>query len=115
MNQERDSGLEALFAAAPRAASSAAFVTGVMREIDRRRRRMVLGWIAAGLIITLLAWWASAPIMSTFELASRLMPDSLIALDSELLSQLLAPVNSVTGVLGLVFLFVWYVLRKVRN
>lgn len=115
MKDDRDPGLQALFDAAPRATADDAFVEGLMRQIDRQRQRTVLAWILAALAMLPIGWWVSGPVVRTVELAARLMPDSLINVESAWLEQLVAPINSVTGVLGLVFLFVWWASRKARN
>lgn len=115
MKDQRDPVLQALFDAAPRASAGADFVAGVMRDIDRQRRRALIGWLALALALVPVGWWLSAPVIGTLEIAARLMPDSLIDIETAWLDQLLAPVNSVTGILGLLFLFVWVVVRKRRS
>ena len=115
MTDEKDPGLRALFDAAPRATGNDAFVAGVMRQIDRQRQRTVLAWIIAGLAMLPISCGVSGPVIKIAELASRLMPDSLIHVETAWLEQMVAPINSVTGVLGLVFLLVGWATRKTRN
>jgi hypothetical protein len=114
MTYDSDPVLQALFDAAPRATADDAFVSHVMRQIDRQRQRTVFAWIIAGVAMLPIGWWLSGPIVKSIELAARLMPDSLISIETVWLEHMLAPVNSVTGVVGLVFLFVWWLVRKVR-
>ena len=115
MTDQRDPGLQALFDAAPAAPASDAFVRQVMADIDRLRRRTVVGWILAGVLLAPVAWWLTRPVISAFYLAAKLMPDSLFTIETAWLEQLLAPVNSVTGVAGLLFLAGWLFFRKIRN
>jgi hypothetical protein len=49
------------------------------------------------------------------ELVSQLLPDSLITVEEEWLAQLLAPVNSVAGVVGLAVLGAWLAYRKLSS
>ena len=114
MTDESDPGRQALCDAAPRATAAVRFVENVMRQIDRQRQRTVFAWILAGLALLPIGWWLSGPVVNTVEIAARLMPDSLITVETAWLEHMLAPINSVTGVVGLVFLFVWWLVRKAR-
>ena len=112
MTDDKDPALQALFDAAPTAAPSYAFVEQVMSDIDRQRRKTVAGWVLAAVLMVPVAWWLSGPVVSTLSLAAQLMPDSLITFENDMLEKVMAPVNSVTGVAGLLFLLVWKVYRK---
>jgi hypothetical protein len=46
-------------------------------------------------------------------LAAQLMPDSLVDIEADWLAQIVAPINSVTGIAGLIFLAVWWFYRKI--
>jgi hypothetical protein len=115
MTDARDRGLQALFDAAREMTADEPFIAEVMADIDRLRRRTIIGWIVAGLLLASLAWWLSVPLMSTIDLASQLLPDALITVEGEWVGQLLAPINSVAGVLGLVFLGTWITYRKIST
>ena len=113
MTNDRDPVLQALFDAAPQAPRSYAFVEQVMADIDRQRRRTIAGWIVAAILLVPFAWWLSGPVVSTLNVATQLMPESLITIESGLLEQVLAPINSVAGAAGLLFFGVWWFYRKV--
>ena len=113
MTDDRDPMLQALFDAAPRASADSQFVARIMADIDRQRRKTILGWVAAAILLVPVAWWISGPVVMTLNLASQLMPNSLVEFESDLITQLLAPINSVTGVAGLLFLAGWWFYRKV--
>ena len=115
MTDAKDPGLQALFDAARQVTSDEPFIARVMADINRLRRRTIIGWIIAGLLLASLAWWLSVPLMNTIDLASQLLPDSLITIEGEWMGQLLAPINSVAGVLGLVFLGAWITYRKIST
>jgi hypothetical protein len=113
MTDDRDPGLQALFDAAPRASANSEFVSCVMADIDRQRHKTILGWIAAAVLLVPVIWWITGPVVTTLNLAAQLMPDSLIEIETNWLSQLLAPVNSVAGIAGFLFLAGWYFYRKI--
>ena len=104
MTNDRDPRLMALFESAAVVAENDDFVTRVMADIDGARRRTVIGWIVAGLLFTPLVWWLSGPVTDALVVVGELLPDSLFTIEQELLAKLLAPVNSVAGVVGLLFL-----------
>ena len=108
MTDDRDPGLQALFDAAPRASANSEFVARVMADIDRQRHKTILGWLAAAVLLVPVIWWLTGPVLTTLNLATQLMPDSLIEI-----AQIVAPINSVTGVAGLLFLAGWLFYRKI--
>ena len=113
MTDERDPGLQALFDVAPRAADNDAFVARVMADIEGMRRKTVAGWAVAGIVLAPVAWWLSTPVISAVNLATRLMPESLVTIESAWMEQLFAPINSVAGAAGIIFLGVWWFYRKI--
>ncbi len=115
MTDERDPGIQALFDSASRVGEDDAFIARAMAEIDGTRHRTVIGWIIFGVIMAPVAWWLSEPIMSTFDLAAQLLPDRLVAVEHDWAAQLLAPVNSVAGIMGLAFLGAWMAFRKISS
>jgi hypothetical protein len=115
MTDERVPGLQAMFDAARKETADEAFVARVMAEVEKGQRRTVIGWIIAGLLLAPVAWWLSTPLIGMVELASQLLPDSLITVEEEWLAQLLAPVNSIAGVVGLAVLGAWLAYRKISS
>lgn len=113
MKDDRDPGLQALFDAAPRASESGAFVARVVADIDRQRQRTILGWVAGAVLLVPVIWWFTGPVVATLDLATQLMPASLVDIETDWLAQLLAPINSVAGVAGLLFLAGWMFFRKI--
>jgi len=115
MTGDRDPGLQALFDAAPRASANSEFVARVVADIDRQRHKTILGWLAAGVLLVPVIWWLTGPVVSTLNLATQLMPDSLIEIETNWLAQIVAPINSVTGAAGLLFLAGWLLYRKISS
>ena len=113
MTHDRDPRLQALIDAAPRASAAGQFVAEAMTIIDRERRKTIYGWLAAAVLLVPVIWWLSEPVVTTLNFASQLMPKSIVEFETEFFAQALAPINSVMGVAGLLFLGVWMFYRKV--
>jgi len=113
MTDAPDTRLQAIFDAAREGTADETFVAQVMADIDKIQQRTVIGWVVGGLLLAPVAWWLSTPLLSVIDLASQLMPDSLIAVEEQWLAQILAPVNGVSGIVGLTFLAGWWFYRKI--
>ena len=107
-----DPRLQALFAQAEQALDRDAFRRDVMARIDRGRHHLLLVWAALSIVgIVALALLAS-PVLTAIEMASNLLPVSLVDIETRWLQQLFAPINSVAagialGVLGIRKFFRW--------
>jgi hypothetical protein len=116
MTDDRNPGLQALFDAARPAEADSAFVARVMAKIENDRRRTVFSWAAGGLLLLPIAWWLTGPVMKIFNLAAQLMPDTLIEVEpTSLMAQLTAPINSISFVVGMVFLVAFRFFWKLRS
>jgi hypothetical protein len=116
MTDARDPGLQALFDAAREDTANEAFVARVMAEVEKGQRLTILRWVIGGVLLAPVAWWLSTPLLGAVDLATQLLPDTLIAVEEEQwLAQLLAPVNSVAGIVGLAFLGAWMAYRKISS
>ena len=115
MTDARDPGLQAMFDSAREDTADEAFVARVMGDVEKGQRRTIISWIVAGLLLAPVAWWLATPLLGAIGLATRLLPDTLITVEEGLLAQLLAPVNSVAGAVGLAFLGVWAAYRKIKS
>lgn len=116
MTDDRIPGLQALFDAARSTDANTAFVEQVMADIEKDRRRTVFGWIGAGLLLVPVVWWLTGPVMNIFNLAAQLMPDTLFEVEpTSLMAQLTAPINSISFVVGMVFLVVFRFFWKLRS
>jgi len=115
MTDARDPGLQALFDAAREDTVNEAFVARVMADIEKGQRLTIFSWVIAGLLLVPVAWWLSTPLLGAVDLATQLLPDTLIAVEEGFLAQLLAPVNSIAGVVGLTFVGAWAAYRKISS
>ena len=113
MTDDKDPQVQALFDAAPRAGSNAEFVARVMADINRQRRRTIMAWVAVAVLLVPVIGWISGPLAASFEVATQLLPDTLVTVEADWLAQVLAPVNSAAGLAGLLFLGGWLFWRKV--
>ena len=113
MTDDRDPVLLSLFDAAMQEKPDDTIVTTVMAQIDKQRRRTVIGWIVVGAAVLPLVWWLSGPLTSIVSLAAQIFPESLVNVEDQWLAQLLSPINSIAGVVGLAFLGAWMAYRKI--
>ncbi|MDH3374868.1 MAG: hypothetical protein OEM85_16005 [Gammaproteobacteria bacterium] len=113
MTTDRDPLLESLFAAARQDLAGDEFADDVMLRIDKLRRRAIIGWIFVGLVAAAIALVLSGPIVHAVNLATQILPESLVELDDRRLVQVFAPLNSVAGVVGLGLLGLRMAYRKI--
>ncbi len=104
MNDDRDPRLLAIFSEAEADLRDTEFEQGVMQAIDRQRHTTLAVWgafvVGAVACIALFAM----PVLQAVQMASSLLPNSLVSIEADWLQQLLAPVNSVAAAIALGFL-----------
>ena len=112
---ERDPLLQKLFDIANHGLPGEAFVAGILAEIDALRRRAIIGWAAAGLVLAAAAWLLTPMMVAAVDLLSQALPQSLIDIDdtSTLISQVLSPLNSVATVVAVTVLAIVFAYRKI--
>lgn len=103
MNTDRDPNLMALFAQAEQEIDDS-FVQDVLRQIDQERRRILIIWSVLGLFIIACLAVLAAPVFSAVNLASQLLPVSLVDIETEWVRQLVSPINSVAAVIAVLVL-----------
>jgi len=113
MTDARDPGLQAMFDTAREDTADEAFVARVMADVEKGQKRTVISWVFVGLLLAPVAWWLSTPLLGAVDLATQLLPDTLIEVEEQWLAQLFAPVNNVAGIAGLLFLVIWTLYRKI--
>jgi hypothetical protein len=108
-----DPDLQALFSQARQSFERDAFVRDVMARIDRERRRTLVLW--AGLAVAVFAVLAllAAPVFEAVSMATRLLPVSLVEIETDWLRQLLAPMNSVAAAIAVGVLLVRKFFRRI--
>ena len=94
---------------------SGAFVAGIMAEIDALRRRAIIAWAAAGLVLAAAAWLLTPVMVGAVSLMSRALPQSLVEIDdpSAMINQVLSPLNSVAAVVTVTVLVMVFAYRRI--
>jgi len=113
MTDERDLTLQRLFDVASQDMSGTAFVDAVMLRIDMLRRRVVIGWAVAGLLLLPVVWLLTAPLQDTVLLLSQILPRSLVELDEGLAAQMFAPINSFSAIAAVAILGARVLYKKI--
>ena len=114
MNEALDSGIQELFDAARNEARDDAFVAEVMARVNAQRRRTLILWSLVGVVLLAVAALLSGPVTDAVSVLTQVIPRPLVdaELDNALVSQVLAPLNSVAAVVGLGALMLAYSVRK---
>lgn len=113
MTVDRDSSLQSLFDVAKKDLTGEAFVAELMSRIDTQRRRVIIVWICISLVFASGVLMFVAPLLDAVHLAIQVLPESLVDLNDRWLAQLLAPVNSIMGLLALGLLGLRMAYRKI--
>lgn len=112
MTIDQDPQLASLFENAEEEFSDEIFTTRVMSAVDNRRRRSIIGWVLSGLVLASCAWFLVLILQDAVLMLAQILPDTIIDMDNGLAAQLLAPVNSVSGLIGLGALALWAAFKK---
>ena len=75
----------------------------------------MMRWAGVGVAMLVIMGLMVGPLTHAASLATELLPAVLVDIDDRLFAQLLAPVNSIAGAVGLVFLLLRSVYKKVFN
>ena len=110
-DDELDPQLQALFANNHQNSGDAVFTERVMPQVDRlRRRKFMMRAILAMIVATF-----AVPFKDGALALSQVMIVSLIELEAGLVAELLAPINSVGGVLSIVLLILRATHKRLFN
>jgi len=112
---DRDPNLIALFAQAEQQFDNDDFVAGLLGQIDRERRRVLLIWIVLGLFVIACVAVFAVPVITAVGLVTQFLPVSLLEIQTDWVRQLVSPVNSVAAAVALTLLgIVWFFRRIFR-
>lgn len=95
-----DPKLKALFTQAEQALDRDAFLRSVMRRIDRERQRLLAVWVSLSVVMIAGLVFLAPPVIAALEMATNLLPVSLVDIETEWLQLLLAPINSVAAAIA---------------
>lgn len=104
MSDERDPLLESLFAQTRVDVDANDFDEKVMASVERRRRNVLIGRVALLALLVAFEFLLSAPLQNSVGIAVEALSASLIDIGNEWLSVFVAPLNSIAGLLGMLFL-----------
>jgi len=110
---DRDQDLIALFAQAEQQFDNDAFVDGVMSQIDRERRRTMLIWTALSLFVVVCVAAFAVPVITAIDMATQLLPMSLIDIQTDWVRQLVSPINSIAAAVALILLGIIRFFRRI--
>jgi len=113
MTTKRDPAILELFKLAERDLAEEQFVALTMARVDNLRRRSLVGWILVGLVLLAIAWLLAAPIQDAIQLLSQSLSISLVDLGDRWVAAVIAPANSVAGLVALVLLGLLTAYRKI--
>ena len=104
MTDDRDPVLQNLFEAAEQRFDNEAFVADVMSQIDRMRRRSIIGWLCVGLALIPCAGLLAMLFQDILLVLAQVLPLTLIETEVEWFAQALAPVNTIGALVAFGFL-----------
>jgi hypothetical protein len=112
MSDERDPILEALFTEAKRDLVDDAFTDAVIARVGSRRRRVIAGRLAIAALLIAFELLLDAPLQHSLGALADALNTPLFEVGHRWFGVLLAPLNSVAGIVGLVLLGVHVLYRK---
>ena len=112
MSDERDPFLESLFAEARSEPKQDDFGKRVMASVARRRRNVLAGRIGFVLVLAAFELLFSAPLQNSIGAVTQALSTSLLEISNEWLALLVAPLNSVAGILGILLVGLHLVYRR---
>ena len=112
MTIDRDPQIMSLFQSAEEDFPDEVFTSRVMSAVDNRRRRSIVGWVISGIVLASCAWLLVLILQDAVFLLTQILPETLVDVDNRWVAQLLAPINSVSGLIGLGALGLWVAFRR---
>ncbi len=110
-DDSKDQDLQAWFDEVTEPAQEAVFTQSVMQEVDRARRWKIARRVALALALALL----SVPAQDIGLLIAEAFVAQLIDVPNQAVAVVLAPINSVGGVLSMVLLLIRAIHRRLFN
>jgi len=101
MSTSEDPNLLELFSQAEQDFQDDSFAEDVLQQIDRERRKTLLLWFALFVLAFAGLALLASPAIATIAMATRLLPVSLVEVETEWLRLLLSPINSVAAAIAL--------------
>lgn len=112
MSDYHDPRIDALFQAARSLPVDERFSESIERAVERRQRRILLGRVIILLAIVAFEIVLNLPIQSSLGVVAELLNTQLVATGGGWFVTLLAPLNTVAGLVGLVLLVLNFLYRR---
>ena len=113
MSDERDPVLETLFAESKIEVSENGFSDQVIAGVEKRRRNVLLGRIGLVALLVVFEFLLSGPLQQSAGAMAQALSTSLIEIETGWLADVLAPLNSVAGLIGVSLVGVHSLYRKI--
>jgi hypothetical protein len=113
MNDDRDPRLELLFEEAESSLADDAFIEAVNDSLRRRRRRILFGRLAILAALVVLEVVLESPLRLYLGVVADVLGTPLLPMHDDWLAFVVAPINSVAGLVGLVLLGLNMLYRKI--
>jgi len=115
MNDKRDPLLESLFSQAESELVEDKFTVQVMAGVKKRRRNVLIGRLAIVALLVALELLLSAPLQNTAGAITQVLDISLIEVESEWLTMVFGPLNSIAGLFGMLLLGMQFIYRRMMR
>lgn len=112
MSDERDPLLDSLFARAERELVEDRFTANVMARVATRRRNVLIGRLAIVALLIALEVLLSDPLQNYTGVITQVLSMSLVKLESGMVALVLAPINSIAGLIGMLLLGLQFLYRR---
>lgn len=104
MSNERDPLLESLFAQTNVELNDDDFSEQVMTMVERRRRNVMIGRVGFLALLLAFEFLLSAPLQNSVGTVTQALSVSLLDVGNEWLAVIVAPLNSIAGLMGMLLL-----------
>ena len=112
MNEHRDPLLESLFEKAEETLQDESFTAEVSEGVRNRRRRVLAGRLLVAVLLLVLELVLDSPLQASLGVVGDALVTSIYPVGHDWLAFILAPVNTVAGLIGLILLILHFVFRK---
>ena len=112
MNNERDPLLESLVAKAQRELVEDQFTEKVMTGVASRRRNILIGRIAIVVLLVAFEILLSTPLQNSIGTITQILSTTLVNMDSGWLAMVVAPINSIAGLIGILLVGMQILYRR---
>jgi hypothetical protein len=113
MTDDRDPVIQHLFDVADQSFDDAAFVANVMSRVNRQRRRIMIGWLCAGVILLPGVWLLGMLLQDVLQVLMQILPAQLVETEAQWVQRALAPANTIGALIAFSFIGLWMAYRRI--